>query len=250
MPDRVSIPASIEEARAALDGLGALLTAKQWERAAIVYAFTKTVGRGGNHGNDENSSLTIAGFAALGIAGLTTRDTVSLYRAAWKSAMDDGAPDAKPGDDVELPNLPWKDHFGEQTEAVRARVARAYLANNTDALKQIIRDHADAALAIADQVVSTPAVRAAVEHRLASPIEPRYAEEHERAAKRHDYHADLVKASGLIAGLMRAIESGDWTPTGTEQALLHALAGLITNQTEGDSADLFADIDRFLLAAR
>ena len=37
---QVHIPATIEEAKANLDGLGKLLTAKEWERAAIVYAFS------------------------------------------------------------------------------------------------------------------------------------------------------------------------------------------------------------------
>lgn len=108
----VTIPATIEEAQESLGSLGALLRAKEWERAAIVYAFTepdpgaKRAQTSG--GNPPEVGLSITDFAALGIAGLTTRETVREYRKAWQIAIDDGqAVAVGPGDDVELPTRKW-----------------------------------------------------------------------------------------------------------------------------------------------
>lgn len=42
-----TIPETIEQATESLTGLERLLTAKQWERAAIVYAFTRNGGKPG-----------------------------------------------------------------------------------------------------------------------------------------------------------------------------------------------------------
>lgn len=94
-----------------LGGLDRLLTAKEWERAAIVWAFTTNDGRGRPEKMPENRHLfplPIAEFARLGFAGLAKRDTVATYRQRWQEAIDSGAaPSVKPGDEIELPDLPW-----------------------------------------------------------------------------------------------------------------------------------------------
>ena len=69
------------------------------ERAAIVYAFTYDTG-GGRPKSGEKSSLTISDFADLGLAGLTSRDTVRDYRPMW---AEHGDPDVGPGSRVTIP---------------------------------------------------------------------------------------------------------------------------------------------------
>lgn len=108
MTGRVTIPATIEEVVGRLNGLDQLLTAKRWERAAIVFAFTRNDDKGGGapgvreHRSNSRPVLGIKEFARLDIAGLTTFDTVARYRNAWAST---GRPSA-PGTEVDLDGLP------------------------------------------------------------------------------------------------------------------------------------------------
>jgi hypothetical protein len=102
----VDIPTTIRQVTTALNGLGRLLNAKQWERAAIVYAFTHD-GRGEKPGKP-GSTFTFKEFAKLGINGLRDPDVVSEYRRIWANAIEDGhAPECVPGDSVELPVIDW-----------------------------------------------------------------------------------------------------------------------------------------------
>jgi hypothetical protein len=118
----VAIPATIEEAVGALNGIDALLTAKGWERAAIVYAFTYDTGGGRPKSDGNPSLLTLTDFANLGIAGLTTRETVALYRNAW---LEKGDPNISPGDTVTLPTSkfpPREDtNFGSRVSPAKAK---------------------------------------------------------------------------------------------------------------------------------
>jgi len=92
----VAIPATIKKAVEALSGIGTLLRAKEWERAAIVYAFTTAGGE------------TFREFAKRGIVGLSHHQAVSRYHGAWQAAIDQGKAIAvSPGDNVTLPDLTW-----------------------------------------------------------------------------------------------------------------------------------------------
>jgi hypothetical protein len=102
-PVIVQIPRSIKSATAALNGIDSLLTAKGWERAAIVYAFTYDTGGGRPKSDGNPSLLTITEFSKLGIAGLSHRETVATYRKFWKDYADQ--PDIKPGSKVTLPTI-------------------------------------------------------------------------------------------------------------------------------------------------
>ena len=77
MPE-VTVPATIEEATEAWNGIGALLTAKDWERAAIVYAYTEPTEKPGPKRSVTSDRSSFAGFAALCIAGLRSKNTVQL----------------------------------------------------------------------------------------------------------------------------------------------------------------------------
>lgn len=102
---RVTLP-NPRELRNRLSGVGKLLTANKWERAAIVYAFTD-IGGPHNSGREkpEPPKLNIRDFAALGFSGLTTNKSVSRYRDAWTTAISNGwAVPCEPGSTVTLPD--------------------------------------------------------------------------------------------------------------------------------------------------
>lgn len=102
MSRTVEIPASIEEAKPVLNGLGRLLTATEWERAAIVAAFVEKgdpkTGRSNPRGNPR---VSYAAFAKLGIIGLRDDHTVARYETAWREHSGFRKP--RPGQTVELP---------------------------------------------------------------------------------------------------------------------------------------------------
>lgn len=84
MTDTFRVPASIEDATSKLASLDALVTAKQWQRAAIVYAFV-TEAEGPGKPKSNSGLLSCAEFAQLGpdgkgIAGLRSKNTVRFYR--------------------------------------------------------------------------------------------------------------------------------------------------------------------------
>ena len=100
---KVTIPASVEEATEQLNGIHSLLTAREWERAAIVAAFAKE-GQAGRPTKSASAGrlLTPVQFAALGIHGLRSKDTVRRYVRAWAST---GLPRPVSGEDVDLPTI-------------------------------------------------------------------------------------------------------------------------------------------------
>jgi hypothetical protein len=113
----VTIP-TVEELGPALARVDGLLTAKRWERAAIVWAFTTNEDKGGQPSTGRNSGqypMPVREFARLGFAGLRDRETVARYRAFWQTAVDSGdAKEVSPGDEVELPDLPWPPPAADQ----------------------------------------------------------------------------------------------------------------------------------------
>lgn len=241
------IPASLDEAKADLNGLAALLTAKQWQRAAIVYAFTEPEQGARMDIAQNRAKLPIRDFARLGIAGLQSDNTVRAYRKAWQSAIDDGhARPVSPGDQVQLPRLPWKDVFGEQTPEVQERVFRA-IVNDPERFSSAVRDKPDIAAAVARRAVETPSVRHAVEANLAEPISER--EVFERPERTRDYADELVRGINLLIPVVRAVQRGEWQPSPAEAMLLHSL-GLLLDQAASPGGepqdDLFIQIERYL----
>lgn len=145
----IMIPATIEEAKIALGGLGALLTAKGWERAAIVYAFTKETraGRPRKGKSSEITQLSCNDFAKLGIHGLRGGQAVREHRANWEEAMANGWVEAvAPGDEVVLPAEPYPPS-PRKTGAVRLDPT-ATAAENAAAIRSAINAHPD----LADEV--------------------------------------------------------------------------------------------------
>lgn len=104
---KFTIPASIEEATEALAGVERLLTAKRWERAAIVAAFVHPdLGNGGREEAVSSDHLESARtFARRGITGLKSHVTVSEYAQRWLAVR----PRPVPGQSIDLDGLPeWE----------------------------------------------------------------------------------------------------------------------------------------------
>ena len=107
----MKIPNDIDEAFIELKSIGELVTSSEWQRAALVYAFTEDRGRGGDNrkSNVQNCTLlSVKDFADQGLSGLHSRVSVSKYRRAWSKAIEAGlAEDIGPGDDISLPDADW-----------------------------------------------------------------------------------------------------------------------------------------------
>lgn len=246
----IQIPASLDDAKTALNGIGALLTAKQWERAAIVFAFTQPQAGGARTVGDQGQ-LSLRQFAELGIAGLRSPDRVSAYRSVWQTAVDQGqATAAIPGKKVDLPALPWEDYFLDPapTAVVQRSAFRAVVAD-PDQFRAALRDAPEVAEALAQRVVELPATRVMAEAKLAEPITPRESYSEPRPEPRRDYGSDLLRGINLLIPAVRAVQRGEWEPSPAEAMLLHALGMLLDQAASPERKpqdNLFAQIERYM----
>lgn len=85
VPSTFTVPDSIE-------GVRGLMTARGWQKAGVVYAYTKPGdGQGARTSSGKPEEVTfpcsMAEFARLGITGLSNKDTVAFYREQWADAM-------------------------------------------------------------------------------------------------------------------------------------------------------------------
>jgi hypothetical protein len=103
---KVKMPASLEEAVGALSGIEKLLQAREWERAAIVATFVRPEASGGRPAKAAATSgfLNVEQFAALGVQGLRSKDTVKMYLRRW---LDASGSYPEPGEEVTLPVEKW-----------------------------------------------------------------------------------------------------------------------------------------------
>ncbi|SII58004.1 Uncharacterised protein [Mycobacteroides abscessus subsp. abscessus] len=87
--------------------MGELITASEWQRAALVWAFTEDQqGKRTTSVTSDRSSMVE--FAKLGVSGLRSVNSIKKYRRAWSQAIADGfATDVKPGDLIDLPDVEW-----------------------------------------------------------------------------------------------------------------------------------------------
>lgn len=163
----ITIPASIEDAVGQLEGVERLLTAKQWERAAILAAFVEPdSGHGGREQTAGSSHLvSCRAFAALGITGLKSKDTVSEYVRRWLE--DSGRRRPRPGDHIDPVGLPeWK----------KPDPGTRYEPGNGGAVHRIVDQPATVQQALSDpefarKIISNPAVRKAAAEALVSTDE-------------------------------------------------------------------------------
>lgn len=104
IPTSVLVPESLDAARERLTRLDGLATASEWARAAIVATFVEEAEREGRPSKTVSSdSLSPNEFAALGIVGLKSKNSVVRYLRAWGDR-----PRPTPGQHVDLPDDEFK----------------------------------------------------------------------------------------------------------------------------------------------
>lgn len=162
---KIAIPASVEDATAALNGLDQLLTAGEWKRAAIVAAFVDLgEGKGKSVGN-ATSSISCEAFAALGIAGLKSKDTVRRYVQAWLEQR----PRPLPGEVIDMDGLPeWPTRYGDGKEkhgAARSPGQTAEALSDPAFVAKVLKSDklsAEAVDALAEALVNNPEAHLAI----------------------------------------------------------------------------------------
>lgn len=194
----INIPRTVDEALASLDGIGRLVTAKEWERAALVYALTHE-GRTGGRRSGTNVTLSFQGLADRGISGLADRKRVAWYHDQWQAVVEAGY--AQPvglGDDLDIPDdweWPPNDTVGERdttmTPERRDRLMEAGRAAGMRTGSKVVdiaanpRSMAEAIKA--DSATAEAAAKALAESRgLATEADPRVERMMRRAGKERE----------------------------------------------------------------
>ena len=138
MSEQYFIPTEWPEAKDDLVSFGALATASEWKRAAIVYAFTHGSGMGRTSRTAGNAAVfSFSKLASEHIYGLTHRDTVAYYHNRWAELVEgELAHDLKPGDRFENPNILWNPEKEDKEE-------KAYWANVREAISVLIQAKQD-----------------------------------------------------------------------------------------------------------
>jgi hypothetical protein len=229
----VQVPATLDEMVRSLGGLERLLTATQWERAAIVYAFT-TPSQGKRADlspKREKWPMAFADFAALKIKGLGKPDTVAEYHAAWQRAVDAGwTTKAKPGKTVLLPSQAWSGR--QDTDGQRRYADVSSPAAITKAAVTLAATDPEFARAVAKGVGEaqpTEAMKGVLEGRENTAVGQREKHQREAAArftadgKRRNQDARYMEVDNLIGKAYRALKEAlgvDLSPTEEMQDLL------------------------------
>lgn len=139
---KVTIPATIAEAQNGLNALGRIITARQWERAAIVAAYVQPdYGHGGRSETRTSASLESAvAFAARGIVGLRSDHTVARYVNAWLAER----PRPQPGDVVNLDGLDeWPPESSTEDAVKRNSKATGKALADPDFARKVIETMGD-----------------------------------------------------------------------------------------------------------
>lgn len=139
-----------------IQGVMRLMTARKWEKAAIAYAFTKADSRqeaGARKGcpkldnlspSDMQFPCSISDFAALKVAGLSSRQSVTTYREAWQLAMKRRKAKAiKPGDPFVEPEMDWPGTEPAKPApnvAVGKKIQDAIKGQNPTTVKKVLRE--------------------------------------------------------------------------------------------------------------
>lgn len=206
---KITIPMSLDGIVADLNGIGALLTAKEWHRAALVYAITKRPGKGtyvADLGNDNSiiSKISCEEFARLGITGLSHHMTVAVYHDAWQFAINAG--EAKPvnlGDEVELPSMPWPPtdpRTGSFQQRIVTQVRNAEPETRAQIACELLSEPE-----VAEQVVADNQVREVIEDIVGDDpaavarINQKYSRRHPAPPRHEPERSPLTAAASLTA---------------------------------------------------
>lgn len=155
----IEIPFHIDDAKVKLGGLDQLLTAKQWERSAIVYAFTHRPPAQDQTGKTSGLILTYQALADHGIAGLRSAKSVGTYHDNWQAAIDaDKAKPVQPGDVIEVPDMDWPPNPDSTSGTQRSIIAQARR-DPTVIPKTVKALEPEARVEVARQLMDDPDIR-------------------------------------------------------------------------------------------
>ncbi len=109
VPDR--IPTTTDELTTTCTALQQVLSASEWRLSAILYACTDPAPR--RLSTSGQLPMSISAFSALGIRGLTSRQTITKYRSTWTAVKHQyDLPELHPGMAITpdmLPPIPWNE---------------------------------------------------------------------------------------------------------------------------------------------
>lgn len=257
MNTKFTIPRTVEAAGKQLAELDGLITARSWQRAAIVYAFVSVADGKGKAPANRDSAISPAEFAALGIAGLRSDNTVRAYRGHWQYAIDQGkAKPVGPGSRVEEPDLPFPpnpDSAAGTSRSWASRPPEQRAKDITEALKD-----PEVAERVAPSAIAQQAVRPDVARAIARNKPAREAVEDEgieaRAMERPEPWGLDPKAEGRKAGNAMARQLKTDLATGAlRNAAGHLAEAIVTREEFGiehpdQEAEALAKVERYLAA--
>jgi hypothetical protein len=263
MATNIYIPGTVTDLKRGLGQIEGLLTAKRWEKAAIVYAWTQPGERGGAQSNDGNPPLTLSAFVELGITGLRDRHQVRMYRKAWEDAATEVGNDdmlrIKPGDAVDMPNLVWKEFFGEPTVEVQERVARAAIVNNPEIVQQAVETFPAIATAAVKGLAASPVVARqgmdeAGEDAAALVEDTAWQSKHKTsvkgtsqpARKPFDFDRSVMSGFDAITSALYSLSKGTWTPNANSEQCLRLLRLALNDWSDGQPITIHDEIEDFL----
>ncbi len=109
VPDR--IPTTTDELTTTCTALQQVLSASEWRLSAILYACTDPAPR--RLSTSGQLPMSISAFSALGIRGMTSRQTITKYRSTWTAVKHQyDLPELHPGMAITpdmLPPIPWNE---------------------------------------------------------------------------------------------------------------------------------------------
>ncbi len=204
----IQIPETIEEVKGRLGGIERLLTAKEWERAAIVYAWTYEPGSGRTiPGKMSDPTLyTVREFTNLGIQGLRGTNAVYRYRRAWEEAIrQHGVAPVSPGDEAELPKAP----FPENTDLagnVNERSIVERVTADPELAKAVVRQAIESSPEVSKSVEEAFVRKASRDHALKAKVDAAYSEYNVTPAMPN--HGRIIPSAGIGVGssLVVAVE--------------------------------------------
>ena len=239
----IRLPKTIDQAIIQLTGVESLLTATEWERAAIVFAFTEV---SSNQAHVKTDMMSVTDFAALGVAGLTSKNTVQRYNEAWAKHGDITI---QLGDQVKLPTIKFPGssdtNYGKRVSPAKAhKLVSEWSAPAVEAAADEISNRLDE---LSDETVEQLAQNVHAEQTKRHPREAQPPSE----ALRPDYNKMTRHAVYDVFVALIAENENSWTPDDTAEAYLGLLLRRLSDrQTPSESIDsLIAEIEDHLQTA-
>ena len=209
---KITIPTDIEGVMADLNGIGAIITAKEWHRAAVVASFVRPGTGNGRPRQDGNPLETqevysIEGFARLGIIGLKDPNTVRQYVKAWTETA--GLEPPAPGEEITLPDIEWPPSESAKTSTNTPEKVLASIAKDpektAEAMDRLAAAQPKAAAKVAAKAIKTDEGRKAVAKEMVK--DPEATAEFIKAENEHYAEDDEARKIRASAARVKATEA-------------------------------------------